>query len=510
MKPKRIVFVAYEPWETRVASRFLNQLTIATPDIHTLLLVADPYQIRNTRSAKRIKSLDEASAHSTEIVFRDIRLWQHDISTAKTGTGAQELRSLGRDLSIDYLDTILHSDPHLYPRERSPFYGPMTIDQTKKAASLVIRRTADILDAFQPDAIVMMWDQYLVKNLVGAYALERNIPIRVFRRLRFQDFLKLDYFFLSEGAPNSSLPARTQGSQLRRADIQAYGESLYGDNLAVSENSFIQLCKSDRPQATARTLSLGWARQMKKLRAGVLSRPRHYRFLRYWSSHQWRVHVYLGLKVLRTLRYIWRNPFLTSAPDLPDRFIAIPLHFRPESAILTQGFGIEDDDVVRQVAQHLKDIDQSVSCVVLEHPSMVEDRRTKFYKSLLALPNVVFADPSVNTQWLIRRALGVVTVSGTVGLEASIADVPVHVMGKPEFLEAIRSHGVDSLRSFLKGCADGNITSSQDSVLNYLVTYADDSRRGEMGWSTIQSEERLKQTTSTLVEMFRSSFSDGV
>lgn len=496
--------MAYEPWETRVAARFLERLTQAEPNTEALLLIADPYQIRNNKSARRLKKLDSSESFSIEIVFRDVLQWQNAIRQATLREGEKALENLSQGVGVNRLEALLTSDPHLYPRERSPFYGSMSEKQKKLAGALVMEKTAAILRRFKPDVVVMMWDQYLVKNFVGTYCSEKHVPIRVFRRLRWGSHLKLDHFFLASGGPSdvAALPPQKNRSDAVQ-QIETYGNSLYQGNLAVAEDGFIQRCHTNKILATRETLKKGLDMQIRKLRTGAMSRPRSYRGMRLWASVPEKVHLYLFLKTLRTLRYIWGKSALVRQPNLPQRFVVVPLHFRPESAILTQGVGLEDDDVVYQVSEHLARVAPGVSCVVLEHPSMIEDRRQRFYKQFKDHSNVVFADPSVPTQWLIEKSLGVVTISGTVGLEASIKGIPVHVMGKPEFLRAIKSQGANDLPGFLESCANGNGPNSREGVIAYLSRYSFSEWQGEMGWASVQSEEALEKTADTLLRMFR-------
>ena len=502
---QKVAFVAYEPWETRVANRFLQTLSEKNNQSESLLLVADPFQIRNKRGSRRLRKLAAEAPHETAVVFRDLIGWQKKIPGMAAAEVDDRLSQIEEAEGIDYLEAVMASDPHLKPRERSPFYGPMTTTEVRAASLLVFERVLEILDDFQPDVVVMMWDQYLVKNFVGALCRARGIPVRVFRRVRFKDYLKLDYFFLPfEGAVNRSLETPTFRRELRD-EVAAYGNSLYANNLAVIEASFVHRCRAAPLAAAGEVLKRAWKAQVKKFKTGPLSRPAAYRHLRYWVSLAPRVHLYLLLKAARSLRYIFDRHTLAQPREIPNRFVVVPLHFRPESAILTQGLGIEDDDVVAAVAQRLQEIDPTVTCVVLEHPSMIEDRRYSFYRKLKALGNVVIADPVVPTQDLIRKALGVITISGTVGLEASIAGIPVHVAGYPEFRPAIASQGEQSLADFLEQCAQESGPVSREPVLAYFERHCHDAWRGELGWAAIQSEEALATTVNTLLDMFRAS-----
>ncbi|AVG24676.1 putative capsule polysaccharide biosynthesis protein [Pontimonas salivibrio] len=505
MSVNRVAFVAYEPWETRVASRFLTRLKEEDPSLETLLIVADPFQIRNNRGSRRLRKLAESASHRTAVIFEDLLEWHKTIPSVDQRDALTRVETIAKSEGIDYLDAVMSSDPHLMPRERAPFYHPLTQAEKNAASVLVFEKVLDTLDAFAPDVVVMMWDQYLVKNFVGAVCRARNIPVRVFRRVRYKDYLKLDYFFLPiSQEPGESLTAPNTKENLR-AEIEAFGNSLYPNNLAVTEAGFVEQCHNAPLKAIGQVLARGWKAQVRKLQTGPFSRPRKFRWLRYWVSINRRVHLYLLMKVFRSFRYIFDRKTLTGEGALPERFVVVPLHFRPESAILTQGLGTEDDDVVEQVARTLKGIDPEVACVVLEHPSMIEDRRYAFYRKLKSWGNVVIADPVIPTQELIQRSLGVITISGTVGLEASIAGIPVHVAGYPEYLGAIQSHGSEALQAFLTACANDEGPVSGEGALSYLEKHCHEGWQGDLGWAAIKSEEALEETVTTLREMFHAS-----
>lgn len=103
-------------------------------------------------------------------------------------------------------------------------------------------------------------------------------------------------------------------------------------------------------------------------------------------------------------------------------FVYFPLHFEPE--IVTLIFAQYDQtSVIDMVARQLP-----LSCrlVVKEHPAMVGQRPYDFYERIVTrYPNVVFIEPSVNSLTLVQRARAVLTLSGTVILEALILEKPV-------------------------------------------------------------------------------------
>jgi hypothetical protein len=437
------------------------------------------------------------------MVFRDISDWQEQIPKLTATEVTERLRHIGEVEGIDELSTIIASDLHLFPRERSPYYSTLTPLERDAAGLLVFERVLGLFERLQPSVVVMMWDQYIVKNFIGAICRTRGIPIRVFRRVRFRDFLKLDYFFLpADSGANQSLSAPKPMRSIR-SEIKQFGDSLYPENLATQEKRFLDLCGTSRHQAVLEVLRRG-ARAHQKIskRRKLRNRNAQARKFRYWVSRPGRVRLFITLRILRNLRYALFGRLLAYEGRIPERYILVPLHFRPESAILTQGRGIEDDDVVREVARSLRDYGGDVKCVALEHPAMIGDRRHRFYRRLKGYGHVVIADPVVSTQDLLRDALGVVTISGTVGLEASIAGVPVHLAGYPEFFGAIQSRGFESIAKFIAACVAGTAPSSRVEVLSYIEKHSQPGWTGQLGWSAVESEDKRNTLVECLVEMF--------
>lgn len=499
----RIVCVGYEPWETELAHHFLEKLKSKDPQRETSLIIADPHHPINNKAWGNLQEMAAHASHNTEVVFRDLMNWQTQIPALDPADVTRRLEEIVTTEGIDSLHTITASDLHLVPRERSPFYWPLNDRERAAASLLVFERVLEIFEQLKPDVVVMMWDQYLAKNFIGALCRARGIPIRVFRRVRFRDYLKLDYFFLPlDPSTDRSLLAPTPQGSIR-AEIENFGDSLYPKNLAVQDASFVELCHSTPFQAIRDVLRRGMKAQRKfSRRGGRQHRNRENSTVRYWVSRSKRVRVFITLRMLRNLRYVLDRRTLATEKKLPERYILVPLHFRPESAILTQGRGIEDDDVVREVAAALRTYGGNVSCVVLEHPTMIGDRRYSFYRKLKNFGPVVIADPVVSTQKLIRGALGVVTISGTIGLEASIAGIPVHVAGHPEFVGAIQSRGVENIERFTTACVTGDAPSSREDVLSYLEKHSQAGWTGDLGWSAIRSETTRDQLVDRLVEMF--------
>lgn len=496
----RPMFVAYEPWETRLAAGLLKSISKDGAPSDPMLLVADPYQVINRRSAKRLTRLSQ-SIDRLEVLFDALPNWEVEIRRASATETEESWDALAQEFSPQRLELCMKSDVYLFPRERTPYHYPMGAHQKKKAALLVLNRILAVFEQFQPDAVVMIEDQYLAKNFVGLLSEQKDIPIRVVRSARFQDFYKCDHFFFPRIAKNSEDSLRVRGS-LQDSEV-TFGEHLYLGNRAVADTHWLREARGKPWTWTAKLLKEGLKGQAEKMTTSRSLRTKPFRHHRYWVSSPGRVRLHkLGI-TMRKLRFVWGGIPFVDISGVPERYFLIPLHYRPESSTLTQGFGIEDEDLIAKVVDSLANIDPNISCVVLENPSMIELRKQSFYDQMLRHRNVVLADPRIDTQELIRHALGVLTISGTVALEASLKNVPVHVVGRPDYLESMVSHGLDNVERFLKASVTRSQSTARISVEKYLKRIQSTGCRGSLGWGSLQSPETQAEAVQLMRNLLR-------
>lgn len=500
---ERVMFVAYERWETTIASRFLEKWQHdASKASQPSLLIADPFQLRTRGGESFLSELKSKTLFDTNVVFEPLLEWQQKIGAASNSEAKSSIQRIERKAGLENLADLVTSDLHIVPRERSPFYRPMSKAQGLMAAALVYERTLDLFDRVNPTLIVMLDEQYLVKNFVARLASARRIPIRVFRMARFRRFVKCDDFFL----PSREQSERKDTSaHLRSGKSHRFGQSLYERNQSVQQKGWIQELRQEKIHSSMNVIRQAVRDQKRRKKRGWASRPKEYRRELFWVSSEPRVRFYLVMRSLRTLRYIWLSFPFVGRTKVKSPYILIPLHVRPETSTLTQGPGMEDEQVVKRVADIIRQNRLDLNCVVLEHPSMVEYRRMKFYRKLANLPSVVLADPGLPTSELLRDASGIVTISGTAALEGSLLDVPVHVVGFPEFLHSIASSGWEALPTFLEQVANQQGPQSRQSVADYLSNLEEEGVEIPWSWETISSSEKVEETVNGLLQLFRRS-----
>jgi len=110
-----------------------------------------------------------------------------------------------------------------------------------------------------------------------------------------------------------------------------------------------------------------------------------------------------------------------------EKFVFFPLQTEPESSLnLWAPFKTNQLEVIRQIS---KSLPIEYRLYVKEHPLMVQYRPRAFYKEIKKNLNVALIDPAVRGTELVERAKLLVTITGTLGLEATFLKKPVIVMG---------------------------------------------------------------------------------
>jgi len=116
--------------------------------------------------------------------------------------------------------------------------------------------------------------------------------------------------------------------------------------------------------------------------------------------------------------------------DLKDnkQFFLFPLHFQPESSTsVLANYLCDQLNTIKNIAFTLP---FPYKLYVKEHPMSIGCRSKSFYEQLKKIPNVVLISPKENTADLIEKSSGVITLTGTIGIEAILVGKPVYVLGK--------------------------------------------------------------------------------
>ena len=123
--------------------------------------------------------------------------------------------------------------------------------------------------------------------------------------------------------------------------------------------------------------------------------------------------------MIRNRRQIAGLPFEKVFPAAHgNRYALFTLHKQREASIDVMG-GIHTNQqaLIEVLSQSLP---LHTTLLVKEHSNAIGDRGRDFYSSILARGNVRLVDPWLNIHELLREVDVVFSVSGTVGMEASV------------------------------------------------------------------------------------------
>lgn len=169
------------------------------------------------------------------------------------------------------------------------------------------------------------------------------------------------------------------------------------------------------------------------------------------------------------------NRYFTPAEQIEGDFILFPLHFEPEIAtlFLTQYEQLSFIDIIA------RQLPLSCRLVVKEHPGMLGQRDWRFFDSVTKrYPNIVFVDPRAGTGHLIKRARAVVSLSGTVIMEALIHGKPIIYTSRSRFGGFALGHFTQDIVNFGGAIetAESKIA-SDDDIIRMLVAIRRSCRR---------------------------------
>jgi hypothetical protein len=144
-----------------------------------------------------------------------------------------------------------------------------------------------------------------------------------------------------------------------------------------------------------------------------------------FNLSQWEYDVDRAAGYYRRFRLRYGNYFEQVVPG--EKFVFFPFHVEPELALLLYApFHTHQSSIMQNVAQSLP---WDTCLYVKEHPQAVGVKDMGFYKRVKGTPNVRMIYPHVSSRALIAGSKGVVTITGTAGMEAMLMNKPTVTLG---------------------------------------------------------------------------------
>jgi hypothetical protein len=190
---------------------------------------------------------------------------------------------------------------------------------------------------------------------------------------------------------------------------------------------------------------------------------------------------------------------LISEPDFADKFFLYPLHFHPEASTSVYAKNFDDElATIRNIAMNLP---LGYQLYVKEHTAALGIRPLAFYKMLKNIPNIKVVSHDVNTKELIKKSMGVITLTSTVGYEAVLLGKPVILFGRVFYESAPNVYRVftwNELFSICKELLSNQSSPSIEARTNFLASYFMSTLEGNV---FIAGAERKDNVTKVLKEL---------
>lgn len=148
------------------------------------------------------------------------------------------------------------------------------------------------------------------------------------------------------------------------------------------------------------------------------------------NIHFYKVDIVTKVKanLFRFIRHRRIAKFLASQPmNLPkNRIVFLPMHFQPEASTLING--VWHANQISLIENLSKALPLGYTLIVKEHPRGRGMRPLWQYRHIASLHNVQFCD--LSSKEILQRADAVITISGSIGLEALAMKKPVVMLGR--------------------------------------------------------------------------------
>lgn len=178
-----------------------------------------------------------------------------------------------------------------------------------------------------------------------------------------------------------------------------------------------------------------------------------------------------------------------------------PIHFQPEaSTSVGSPHFVDQLDLIRNIAFSLPN---DTYLVVKEHQSAIGFHNQNFYRNLASLPKVRLVGPQWNIKQLIRKSLGVVTLTSTAAFEALLLRKQVYMFGDAFYQFHPHCKKIGSWGELKVGFRTEQENHAQYSAEEFLVAYRRYTRPGTLtyakhGWGI--SEDLISLLEKTLNE----------
>jgi len=448
----RVLAFAAEPWETKLVFGILNNSETFGKATRRRLALSDNFSFQF--APRFVDSLREG--HQLEVSTLEERFisWQQPGPPPSKG----DLQSwLDQRSSGQTAVSLIASDIILDPYEYSDYVLPIGELWRDYIAQDICDWTEEQFNEVDPSVVICVERRRLAHCAAQVIADYRGIPMvsMIMTRVGNRWMARRD---LGMGMSSSELDrlrnfspqpeevlASAALAQSVRSGHPLYAAPAYTAATAVRpRNARSKLASLARPMSAARTAA---ARHIHGGRKTQTHKAVHRYGPSYWgtSRREIRSQTVTALTAIGALRpFDWD----LGSPG-STRFVLWLMHVRPESSTSALGRGVDE---LEEIIQFRRRMPGDIQLVAKENPLMIGHRDRGTY-GRLRKAGIRLCDPKEDTGALMRRADGIVSLSGTALLEAAIRGVPTLALGQPEFLPCLTATS-DNEGAFIRTVQD--------------------------------------------------------
>jgi hypothetical protein len=198
------------------------------------------------------------------------------------------------------------------------------------------------------------------------------------------------------------------------------------------------------------------------------------------------------------LKLPWNRLF--ERPREGEKFVFYALNYAPEHTLDVEAPNFTNAyETVRQIAMSLP---LGVKLYVKEHPVALGIRGPAELRRMRRLPGVRLIDPAVDSHALIRRAELIVSLSGTVSLEAALLGRPSLVMSDIFIANFSTCRRIGAPWQVGAALADPAPVADEAADLRYLAWLLANSHEGTVVEPLVESDSLLEPNVSLVADAF--------
>jgi len=168
------------------------------------------------------------------------------------------------------------------------------------------------------------------------------------------------------------------------------------------------------------------------------------------------------------LRRLFRYSYFKKYGKKPDelkgvKFVYVPLSQEPEISL--SSFSPEFTNSMEMLTWVSKSLQADTFLVVREHPASFGVRSKYFHENLRRISNVILACPEASSWDWVKCSKLVVTISGTVGVEAVYFNKPVLIFGKHQIIRHLPTVRYANSLATTKGALNELLSISENDKL---------------------------------------------